>query len=84
MHASTMVLDDLPYQCESQTDTFAGFARAAGTIERFEYALALVFRYSRAAVFNREQHTAALIARHARLNLATVRMTARVLKQISQ
>ena len=54
-----MVLNDLSHQREPKTDTFATFTCAACTVERFEYALAFIFWYARAAVFDREQYAAA-------------------------
>lgn len=49
-----MVRNDLSHQREPKTDAFASFACAACAVERFEYTLAFIFCYARAAVFDRE------------------------------
>ena len=79
-----MALNDLSHQRQPEADAFARFARTARAVERFEYALAFIFRYTRAAVFDGNQHTAALIAQHACLHLTAIGMTARIFQQIAQ
>ncbi len=78
---ATMLASNLPHQRQPEPDAAAGFAGAAGAIERFEHALALAFSNASAAV----QHVKFNTCRREANNRfrTTAAMTHGVLQQIA-